>query len=113
MPHCIIEYAKPLETHVAPDELVRCVFQAVSTSPLFDAKNVRVRALAYEHYQLGEASPYFLHVTIRLLQGRDDAQKTQLTQRVTQALQALNISDIMLSCECVEIHTASVQRTTL
>lgn len=111
MPHCVIEYSTSLETRA--DELVATVFQAVSTSPLFDAKTVRVRASAYEHYQLGEASAHFLHITIRLLQGRNDEQKTRLTQRVTEAVQALHLSDAMLSCECVEIHTASVQRITL
>lgn len=111
MPHCIIEYAKPLEQSISPQVLVETVQQVVAGSALFNAADVRSRAMAYDYYQVGASQQYFLHVIVKLLSGRSDTDKAQLTQSVITALQTLSLSDVIISCECVEIHRESYQRT--
>lgn len=112
MPHCIIEYAADIPA-ISPKELLTTVQQTVEESPLFNANDVRSRLQPIEHYRLGADKSYFLHVTVKLLAGRSDAEKSTLAQQITEAIQSLGVSDILVSCECVDIQTPSYQRLAL
>ncbi len=113
MPHCIIEYAKPIESQVHPETLLKAVHETVSGSELFEPANVRSRVKAFDTFMLGAEQNNFIHITIKILQGRTDEQKSLLTKSVTDAINALSLSDIAVSCECMDIHTASYQRLSL
>lgn len=113
MPHCVIEYASELADTVSAKAMVEVVQKTVEASDLFNAADVRSRAIAYDAYQLGAEQSKFLHVTVKLLAGRTDEQKAQLNEEVLQQLSQLAISDALLSCECVDIHTESYQKMVL
>lgn len=110
MPHCIIEYAQGLAPHA--DRLLDTIQQTVIDSPLFSAVDVRSRRQAFDGYRLGADNQYFIHVTIKLLRGRSDREKAQLTQQVVDAITNLALGDVLVSCECVDIHTASYHHAT-
>ncbi|MBS9778200.1 MAG: 5-carboxymethyl-2-hydroxymuconate Delta-isomerase [Gammaproteobacteria bacterium] len=113
MPHCIIEYAKPLESHIESKTILQTVHQTVSQSSLFEPQNVRSRISAYEAFVLGAEQDNFIHITIKILQGRSDEQKAKLTKQVIDAMSTLTLSNVAISCECVDIHNASYQRLSL
>ncbi len=73
MPHCIVEYSKDLESQVAPTKLVETVHQGALASGLFEASHIKTRAVAYDYFQIGTEKSDFIHVTIRLHQGRTAA----------------------------------------
>lgn len=112
MPHCLIEYADTLEQHIDPQQLLDAVFQTVTASPLFDRKNVRARLQRFSAFRLGAEQQHFVHVTVRLLQGRSDKEKTALNQHIGDAIKKLGITDTSISCECVDVHTPSLHRST-
>ncbi len=113
MPHVIIEYADTLETQISPQDLLAAVHQTVEASGLFNAADIRSRVQVFQHFRLGVQQPHFLHISIRLFAGRTDVQKAQLTQSVLQSLQQLRLLDVLISCECVDIHKASYQQIAL
>lgn len=112
MPHCIVEYSKNLEPS-SVTQLIDAVQHVIESSDLFQAVDVRSRGQSFEHYRLGADKESFIHITIKLLSGRSDEQKAKLTQQVIQALQLLPLSNVLISCECVEIHNTSYQRLAL
>ncbi len=113
MPHVIIEYADILEAQVTRKDLINAIHQSVESSGLFNSDDIRSRTQSFDKFRLGTAQHSFLHITIKLLAGRTDEQKLKLTQSVLQAVQSLSLSDVLVSCECVDIHKESYQQMIL
>ncbi len=113
MPHVIIEYAEALESQVSREDLLNTVHQTVEQSGLFNATDIRTRTQSFDTFRLGVTQRNFLHITIKLLAGRTDEQKLMLTQSVIQAVQTLSLTDVLISCECLDIHKASYQQMIL
>lgn len=110
MPHCMIEYSQSLESLLTTDALLKAVYHGVDTAELFKASHIRVRALAYQHYLLGGECHDFIHVTVRLHQGRNPDQKKQLSESVLAGLQTLGLRSVSITVELVEMDTASYAR---
>lgn len=113
MPHVIIDYSAPLEDQVSRQTLLDTAHQATESSGLFNAVDIRSRSQSFDNFHLGAEQNNFLHVTVKLLSGRSDEQKTALTKSIITALQQLSLNDVLMSCECVEIHNESYQRLSL
>lgn len=113
MPHIIIDYSASLEGQVNRQTLLKTAHQAAESSGLFNAVDIRSRSQSFDNFHLGAEQNHFLHVTVKLLRGRTDEQKTQLTTGVISALQELSLTDVLISCECVDIHNESYQRIAL
>jgi 5-carboxymethyl-2-hydroxymuconate isomerase len=111
MPHCIIEYAKDIEKSIAPQQLLQAVFKGAAQSQLF-AKDtdIKTRAIAYQHHQIGEGSGDFLHVTIKILSGRTLDQRQYLSSLVLNELISLNFSETSITIEIVDIEKASYEK---
>lgn len=106
MPHCIIEYSKPLEELIAIDELLKTVHRGALASGLFEEADIKTRAIAYANFQIGtdEANTAsFAHITIRLLSGRSDTQKSNASRAVLQAVADLNAPIDSITVEVVEM----------
>ena len=87
MPHCIIEYTP--NSAIAVSELVTTVHQVMIDSGLFDTAAIKTRAYAVNDYVLGASAPQqsdFIHIIIRLLDGRTMAQKQALTSSMAKTL---------------------------
>ncbi len=82
MPHCIIEYSQKLESSLDIKALVQCVHSSTLASGLFSEQAIKSRAIAYEHYQTGGSDGPFIHITIRLFDGRTGEQKAALSRAV-------------------------------
>ena len=105
MPHCVIEHAASLDAGA----LVPAVFAAAKSAGLFepDGADIKVRAIAYDHYLTGPAKSDFVHVSIRLLSGRTVEQKQLLSQAVLAQLQTLALPRCSLTVEVIDIERAS------
>lgn len=107
MPHCIVEYSKELALQVSPEALVDGVFNGVINSGFVEAGLIKARAIAYEHYRIGAAQRFFIHVSIRLLSGRPAEQRSGITTAVLAGLQALNVSDVSITVEILDMERES------
>lgn len=107
MPHCILEYAKPLAAKLDSMRLVEAVYQGAFNSGLFEGPDIKTRAIAYDDYLTGTDKTSFIHVTVKILSGRTEEQKQRLSSEVIKTLMALALSDISITVEIVDIDSAS------
>jgi 5-carboxymethyl-2-hydroxymuconate isomerase len=110
MPHCIIEYAKEIEQSLAVSKLLLGVHQTVVESQLFEEPSIKTRAIAYEHYLTGGDKIPFIHVTLKILFGRNHQQKKDLTKLVLDKLSEIVVPPISLSVEVIDIEKVSYKK---
>lgn len=111
MPHCIIEHSPSLPA----TEVMPLVFEGAVESGLFDksGKDIKVRALSYEHFQTGTDKKDFIHVTLKILSGRNTAQKQALSSLVLEKLVALPYSPISMTVEVVDMDRSAYAKLVL
>ena len=103
MPHCIIEYAAPLEKIIDISKLIDEVFTETANTGLFDTTSIKVRALPFASFKTGADQQLYVNTTIKLLPGRTRQQKEGLGKAVLQSKQALLDGKALLSVEVVDI----------
>lgn len=105
MPHCVIEHSAEIDGK----PLVSLVYKGALESNLFESEgsDIKVRAQPYSNYQTGKVDINFVHVTLRILSGRNIDQKSTLTQLVLEQLKTLEMSDCSISVEVTDIDRAS------
>lgn len=90
MPHCVIEYSMPLGKRIDIKQLINCLHHAVKDSGLFEHENIKTRAIAYEHYLIGDSrkNQDFVHIRIYILKGKTSQVKKSLSQQVWQNIKS-------------------------
>ncbi len=108
MPHCIIEHSSSIEV----EDLNQKVFLGALESRLFetDGRDIKVRSIAYEHYQTGTAKDAFIHVTLRILCGRSDSDKELLSSSVMSKLESIPLVNASITIEVVDIDRNSYRK---
>lgn len=109
MPHCIIEYSEVIDS--SAQALVNCTFQGALSSGLFQAEDIKVRALGYRDYCVGGKKSPFIHVTTRLLPGRTAEQKMQLSNSILAQLDSLELANTSISVEAIDIDKSCYAKT--
>ncbi|KPL99993.1 5-carboxymethyl-2-hydroxymuconate Delta-isomerase [Vibrio splendidus] len=108
MPHCIIEHSSTIDGQ----QLNQKVFLGAMESQLFSptGEDIKVRSLAYQHYQTGEVKEDFVHVSVRILSGRNEGIKTMLSKSILDQLLTLPLSNASLTVEIIDIETSSYSK---
>ncbi|MFY8274033.1 5-carboxymethyl-2-hydroxymuconate Delta-isomerase [Pseudoalteromonas sp. SSDWG2] len=102
MPHIIIEHSEDLP--VLPQVLVEKVHQATFSSGLFDLPAIKTRAVAYQHYKLGEGKDGFIHICAYIMAGRTTQQKQLLSQHLLECLRTYCRRSYCLSVDVRELN---------
>lgn len=110
MPHCIIEYSQNLEQEVPPLDWMEAVQKACIDSELFKPADIKLRAFSCKHFITGGVQDAFVHVTVRMLSGRTQQQKNELSQSVLDALCSFSVKQVSLSVEILEMENESYLR---
>lgn len=113
MPHCIIEYSQDVVEQVSIDDLVEATFQAALSSGLFPAYDIKTRAVAYRYHQTGTTHDSFVHVTVRLLSGRDGEQKSDLSEKILAQIEPILPSVVSVGVEICDMHRESYRKRVL
>lgn len=114
MPHLVLEFSKGLDDSHDMPALCQTLFDALAAQPAFpQPANLKIRASAVPYSVIGTEPQSFVHATLRLLPGRDDDTKSQLTQAVLSALQSHLPQVGSLTVEIVELHGASYAKRVL
>jgi 5-carboxymethyl-2-hydroxymuconate isomerase len=113
MPHCIVEYAREVADQVSIEDLIEAVYQGTLSSGLFDAYDIKTRALAYSHHSTGNTRDSFVHVTVCLLSGRDDAQKADLSEKILAKIEPLLPAVVSVGVEICDMHRESYRKRVL
>lgn len=113
MPHCIIEYSSGVADQVSIEELVSATYQGALNSGLFDEYDIKSRAIAYQHHQMGSTRDSFVHVTVRLLSGRSDEQKADLSEKVLAQIESILPHVVSVGVEIYDMHHESYRKRVL
>ena len=113
MPHCIVEYSEDVAEQVSIEELVKAVHLGVLSSGLFDEYDIKTRAAAYTCYRMGSTRDSFVHVTVRLLSGRDDAQKANLSEKLLARIEPMLPGVASVGVEICDMHRDSYRKRVL
>ncbi|KAE8178248.1 5-carboxymethyl-2-hydroxymuconate Delta-isomerase [Photobacterium carnosum] len=110
MPHCIVEYAKDLETDIDLTELMTTTHFSIFSSGIFEEEDIKTRLIPYEVYRTGTTEKPFVHITLRILPGRSDQQKDTLLELILHNVASMFHSDIALSVEIEDINQQSYRK---
>lgn len=113
MPHCIIEYSSEVADQITIDDLMAAVHDGAFSSGLFPEYDIKTRALAYEHHRTGQTNDSFVHVSLRLLSGRDDSQKADLSEKVLARVEPLLPNVVSVGVEVIDMHRDSYRKRLL
>ena len=114
MPHIIVEYAGHLDETHCMTGMCQALFDAAAASGVFpDVNAIKVRAVPCPFSRIGTEPQSFAHVTIRLLAGRDDDVKADLTRTILAALDTVLTDVGSLSVDIKDIDTATYAKRTL
>ena len=82
MPHLIIEYSANLEAEIDLDGLMRKLRDAAAGGGVFPLPGIRVRAARRDRYLVADGDPShgFVHLTVRIGAGRDEATRRAQSQ---------------------------------
>ena len=112
MPQLYLDYSANLDAQIAPDELLRHLNEALAESGQFEEADIKSRASAQTHVQIGVPSAgtptrAFAHARLAILSGRTPTIKRELSQRVLAVLKAYVQPpagwQLQLSCEVVDM----------
>ena len=87
--------------------------QGALSSGLFPEYDIKTRAVAYQHHQTGSTQDSFVHVTVRLLSGRDDAQKADLSEKILAHIEPRLPDVISVGVEICDMHRESYRKRVL
>ncbi len=113
MPHCIIEYSFDVADQVSICDLVEAVYRGALSSGLFNEYDIKTRAFACRHHQTGSTQDSFVHITVRLLSGRDDRQKADLSEKVLAHIEPVLPGVVSVSVEICDMHRDSYRKRVL
>lgn len=108
MPHCVIEYSKDLSQKV--NDIINAVHAGAVASNLFEESDIKTRAIAYDHYRVGVSDASFIHVSSKILSGRDSLQKSMLNAAILSHLSSLAIHNCSITAEAIDIHKESYEK---
>ncbi len=113
MPHCIVEYSSGVADQIEIDDLLGAVHRGVLSSGLFDEYDIKTRAVGYTHHRTGTTRDSFVHVSVRLLSGRDDVQKADLSKKLLAVIEPMLPQVISVGVEICDMHRASYRKRVL
>ena len=113
MPHCIIDYSADVAEQVDIERLLEAVHLGAMDSGLFPEYDIKTRAIAYAHHRTGQTRDSFVHVTVHLLDGRDDAQKAGLSEGVLARIEPMLPGVVSVGVEICDMHRASYRKRVL
>ncbi|MEM6308096.1 MAG: 5-carboxymethyl-2-hydroxymuconate isomerase [Pseudomonadota bacterium] len=111
MPHLIIQHTQKTASQM-PD-VCQAVFDAAAGCATFpDATAIKVRSVLCANHTGGTGDD-FAHVTVRLLDGRSDTEKADVSAAIMVALDRHLPTTANLTVEIVDMHRASYQKRSL
>jgi 5-carboxymethyl-2-hydroxymuconate isomerase len=117
MPHCTLEHSANLGAQDWP-AVFAALRQALLATGEFALADIKCRALAYEHFSIGDgtAARGFVALTIEILDGRSDELKGRIADGALVALRetidASVVAPLNVTVQIRDLHRASYRRHT-
>lgn len=89
MPHFIIDCSKQIIEKKLPDTIMQKVYDAAKSTGLFLPEEIKVRVNSFQYYNTGNTSDDFIHVFANIMEGRNTAQKANLSKHIITELKVM------------------------
>ena len=117
MLHCIIEYSQELENEITPKLMINAAHQGALASGLFEESHIKSRTISYQHYKTGAENLRFIHITAKILSGRNLGQKADLSQNILAQFKTLfegkGLSKISVTVEVSDMEREAYSKVIL
>lgn len=112
MPHCTIELSSQLTSQ--PHQILNLAFSALSSSQLFQDKDIKVRLLPYDHFKVGNGDQLFIHASVSILSGRNIDQKKDLSTRLLSEIKTYfsDQTNLVITVDIRDMDSNSYQKET-
>ena len=109
MPHFVIDCSANIIKIKNPNEIMQIVHDTAEASKLFDKGDIKVRLNPFQYYNLGNSKDDFIHIFANMMEGRNTAQKAELSKNMIRSLKSIfpnvpiisiNIRDFEKSTYC-------------
>ncbi len=116
MPHLILECSQKIRDELSFADFFKTMHETIGKVASTKVGNCKARVLSYEEYYLGEKEKGeggFLHLQIRILEGRSAAVKKEMSEKALSLLQNLceekkqNMKNIQITVEIQDIDRSS------
>lgn len=113
MPHLQLELSSNAAQSLDVPAVLQALVAEFSTCPSIEAKNVKAYARIAENYAMGEAAPPgFVHLTVCVLDGRDEETLEAISDRMFETLMARCAAIINDNCAGVTLELREMPRWT-
>lgn len=110
MPHFIIEHGNALLSEADRQAALAVAAECGAACGFIRPEDIKVRLCACDDFLALDGRRSFLHVTVRLLQGRSDAMKTTLAIALRDAFGQRFPRIESISIEICDMHAASYKK---
>lgn len=112
MPHIIVEYTRDGKTDIDVLTLMNDLHLSALSTKLFTEKAIKVRVKEYDAALVAGKQANFAHITIYLIDGRDDQAKKGLTERLHETLRMHFADYDSVSVDARDLSRATYTKTT-
>lgn len=88
MPHVLIEFSKGIEQQHDMQLICDQLYEALAVHREFDPDALKIRATRQDYFRIGTEPQSFVHATLLLMQGREEAVRLELNQIILDVLRA-------------------------
>jgi 5-carboxymethyl-2-hydroxymuconate isomerase len=113
MPHCVIEYSRDVADQVDINDLIAATHDGAMDSELFPEYDIKTRACSYQYHRTGQTQDSFVHVSVHLLDGRSDEQKSMLSEKVLRRIEVILPGVVSVGVEICDMHRQSYRKRVL
>lgn len=107
MPHLVIEFSTGQASDAQVEAMLDAVHRSAAGTDLFDESHIRVRAYPVAYSRTGGKHDHFIHCQCRIHTGRDDAQKSRLSEAVLTALKDQQWPARSITVEIIDMDRAT------
>ncbi len=97
MPHLVVHHSRSVEVV----SLLAALHHALCHQPTIDPNAVKTRALSFDHVYVGQGTDPFVHLELRLLQGRSPETLGAIQKALVQTSGAHLAPSVVLTMEIV------------
>ena len=107
MPHFVIDCSENIITLKSPEEIMQAVYDTAESTGLFAKGDIKVRINPYKYFNIGDTKDDFIHVFANILEGRNKAQKSNLSRKVVS-----NLKKILPNIPIISINIRDFEKDT-
>jgi len=89
MPHFIVDCSEDIIEINTPEEIMESIYEAAESTDLFADGDIKVRINPFKYFKLGPSKTNFIHVFGNIMEGRNIAQKADLSNRIITRLKSM------------------------